>query len=79
VREFKRKLPKDAEQVIKKYKGKEYLDNKLANKIQLLAAGLKEQNIEVSKLCTGCANDRFYSFRTEGDTGRFGAGIMLKK
>jgi polyphenol oxidase len=79
VSQFEQKLPADAEHVIKHTNGKAQLDNKLANKRQLLSAGLKDENIEVSKICTGCQTDRFYSYRIEEDTGRFGAGIMLKK
>lgn len=76
--EFQRKFPEDAEQIIKNIKGKICLDNKLANKRQLLRAGLSEENIEVSKICSSCEVNRFYSYRKEGITGRFAAGITLK-
>lgn len=77
--EFQKKLPKDAAHAIKRRNGKKYLDNKLANVRQLLAAGLDAGNIEVSKICTGCDTGRFYSYRAEKITGRFGAGIFLKE
>jgi polyphenol oxidase len=55
------------------------LDLWKANKMQLLAAGIKEENIEASNLCTNCNHDLFYSSRFDsGNTGRFVAGIMLQ-
>lgn len=43
-----------------------HLDLRRANRSQLLAAGLPEQNIFVSNLCTGCRRDLFFSYRKEG-------------
>lgn len=49
-------------------------------KKQLLAAGVKPENIEESKICTSCNNDIFYSYRADNKTtGRFGNIIMLQK
>jgi len=47
-----------------------------ANRINLLEAGVKEENIEISSRCTICENNTFFSAR-KGDKGRFAAGIML--
>jgi YfiH family protein len=44
---------------------------------QLTEAGLKEENIEVSGICTRCRTDLFYSYRAEGETGRFATVAML--
>ena len=44
---------------------------------QLYAAGLRRENIEVSRICTRCANDRFFSYRADKTTGRFAAVIGL--
>ncbi|MCD4716918.1 MAG: peptidoglycan editing factor PgeF [Desulfobacterales bacterium] len=44
---------------------------------QLVEAGLKEENIEVSGICTRCRTDLFYSYRAEGKTGRFATVAML--
>jgi len=42
-------------------RGQSYrLDLPLANKIQLLAAGLKEENIEMSGICTACETKRVF-------------------
>ncbi len=59
-----------------KEKGKYYLDLWAANKAQLLSAGLKEANIEISALCTYADNHLFFSAR-RGEEERFTAGIML--
>lgn len=58
--------------------GKYMLDLWTANKIVLLEAGLRDENIRNSNLCTSCHSDLFYSYRKEnGVTGRMGAIIQL--
>lgn len=42
------------------------LDLRKANRSQLLAAGLRPQNVFVSELCTACRTDLFFSYRKEG-------------
>jgi polyphenol oxidase len=55
------------------------LDLWKANKMQLMKTGVKEENIELSNLCTNCNHDNFFSSRFDkGNTGRFIAGIMLQ-
>ena len=50
-----------------------------ANKEQLIKAGIEENNIEISKICTSCNNDKFYSYRKgDKERGRFTAYIMLR-
>jgi YfiH family protein len=44
---------------------------------QLTACGVKEKNIHLSRLCTRCRTDLFFSYRGEADTGRFTAVIGL--
>ena len=44
------------------------LDLRKANRAQLLAAGLRPQNIHVSDLCTACRRDLLFSYRKEGPT-----------
>ncbi len=53
--------------------GKKFmLDLPLINKKQLLDAGIKKENIEMSGICTSCEVDRFFSYRKEqGCSGRF--------
>ena len=49
------------------------------NKLQLLQAGLKEENIEMSNICTACQVDSYFSYRKEqGCSGRFMSMIGLK-
>jgi YfiH family protein len=65
---------------------KEGSDNKLsfdlwqANREQLLTAGIPEENIYSSGVCTSCKVDHFFSYRKEKKvTGRFAAVIGLRK
>jgi len=55
-----------------------YFDLLQISRWQLIKAGLKEENIEVSTICTKCRTDLFYSYRAEGVTGRFTTVVMLK-
>lgn len=56
-----------------------YFDLWYANRKQLMDAGIPDEQIETSGICTMCEHDKFFSFRHgKGITGRFGAGIMLK-
>jgi len=57
-------------------KGKYYLNLWEANKQLLILAGVKQENIELSNICTFEQNELFFSAR-KGDEGRFVAGIML--
>jgi YfiH family protein len=43
-----------------------HLDLRKANRSQLLAAGLRAENIFVSDLCTACRTDLLFSYRREG-------------
>jgi polyphenol oxidase len=56
-----------------------HLDLRKANHLQLVAAGLRAQNIFVSNLCTGCRRDLFFSYRKEGAlTGRLISVIGIR-
>ncbi|NOR54888.1 MAG: peptidoglycan editing factor PgeF [Sulfurovum sp.] len=56
------------------------LDLPSINKEQLVSAGLQEKNIEMSKICTACEVERFFSYRKEkGCSGRFMSMITLKE
>lgn len=59
---------------------KAYLDLWEANRRPLLEIGIKPERIFVSRLCTCCLAEHFYSYRREtgGVTGRMAAIIMLK-
>jgi len=48
------------------------LDLPEINKAQLMEAGVRDDNIELSRLCTACENASFFSYRQEkGCSGRF--------
>ncbi len=65
--------------MIEKENGKWNIDLWKANETVMRESGVPSKNISVSKLCTSCNNDMFFSYRKEnGKTGRMGAAIMLK-
>jgi purine-nucleoside/S-methyl-5'-thioadenosine phosphorylase / adenosine deaminase len=52
---------------VERVKGRRpHLDLKSANRAQLLAAGVREENIEISTLCTICNPDLLHSYRRDG-------------
>ncbi|MEA2090904.1 MAG: polyphenol oxidase family protein, partial [Campylobacterota bacterium] len=53
-----------------------YLDISKVLKNQLLASGVNEKNIEISSECSCCKNDKYFSYRADGITGRF-AGVLV--
>ena len=55
-----------------------YFDFWAMTRDQLIAAGVRAEHIETSRLCTRCNTDRFFSYRGEKRTGRFPAVIGLK-
>jgi YfiH family protein len=58
--------------------GKVFLNLKKANLDQLLACGLRRENIEVSNWCTICTPDLFHSFRRDGNqSGRMMSVAMI--
>ncbi len=62
-----------------KYKDdRDHFDFWSASQDQLGEAGVLTQNVDLSQLCTKCNPDRFFSFRGEGNTGRFAVIIGLK-
>jgi len=55
-----------------------YYDLWTKNQEQLIDAGLKEENIEITKLCTACnANDDFWSYRKDKTNNRTFSVMML--
>jgi YfiH family protein len=44
---------------------------------QLCEAGVLFENVDLSRMCTKCDSNRFFSFRREGITGRFATLIGL--
>lgn len=58
--------------------GKYSLDIQEALKQQLLAVGVRSNNIEISQRCTHC-EDSMFSYRKDRQCGRFGMVIGLRK
>jgi len=54
---------------------KYFLDIDKILKNQLLSCGILESNIEISKECSRCNSDKYFSYRANPKTGRF-AGII---
>lgn len=64
--------------VVKKDGGKYMLDLKKVSVQQLKRAGLSEENIENSFVCTSCRNDLYFSHRAQGGkSGLLGGFIQL--
>jgi len=65
--------------LVKTGEKKWHLDISIVNKEQLLNIGIKEDNLEVSKYCTSCSNELYFSYRKEkGCSGRFINFIAMK-
>ncbi len=45
---------------------------------QLRQAGVRSEHIHISRICTKCNTNRFFSYRGEGQTGGFASVIILK-
>jgi YfiH family protein len=68
-------MPEAYEQHGERYR----LDLPAVNRLQLLEAGVHEERIECSELCTGCHTEIFFSYRKEeGCSGRFMSLIGIK-
>lgn len=74
---FKEKFPSEKHIIIYKHK-KMYLDLWKINKINLLASGIKDENIIESLFCTACNIDTLYSYRKEHTKDRMIGAITLK-
>ena len=54
-----------------------YLDISSILKTQLLSCGVLVENIEISDECSCCLNEKYFSYRADGITGRFAGVIKL--
>jgi YfiH family protein len=46
---------------------------------QLIGAGILRENIETGSICTKCNTEAFFSYRGEGQTGRFASAIGINR
>ncbi len=60
-----------------KIEDKDYFDFWEMSCDQLMDKGIKRANIENMEICTRCNMDKFYSYRGEKTTGRFGCVISM--
>jgi YfiH family protein len=66
--------------IAKRYTEKWHIDLWEANRLQLLACGLRPENIIISGVCTYTSHDRFFSARRLGiKSGRIFNGIIIGK
>ncbi|QQY80548.1 hypothetical protein EDD65_102205 [Keratinibaculum paraultunense] len=64
--------------IIEKRHNKLYLDLWKVNYLQIRDKGVRKENIAVTKACTSCHNDKFYSYRKEkGTKNRMIAAIKI--
>lgn len=80
--EFKKIFPKENHGKIMddKGNGKYQLDLWECNKRILLDAGIREENISITNICTCCNSDLLFSHRaSQGKRGNLGAFLMLKQ
>ena len=54
------------------------LDLQGINRKQLLECGVVLNNITISKVCTKCSNEPYFSYRKDKNCGRFAGLIMMK-
>lgn len=54
-----------------------YLDISKILYTQLVELGIEESHIDISKECTCCLKEKYYSYRAQASTGRFCGVIML--
>ena len=69
----------DAERILKRYpSGRYHLDLREANRMTLLRAGVPEDHISVSNVCTACNADKLYSYRA-GRLENEGAAMIVNR
>lgn len=59
--------------------GKYHIDLFASIKSALISIGVREENIEVSHICTRCRKDILYSFRGEGKISNENCGLLMLK
>lgn len=77
IEEFRKEFPYAEQLIAKNSKGNSTIDLWKANQRQLIDAGLRTDNIEISGISTYRKPEQFFSYRKQSPTGHFGAGIML--
>lgn len=74
IEEIKKEIPE--EEYIFRINGKKHIDIGVANFIQALSAGVKKENIWISKDCTYCKHNEYASYRFHGKKAERQYGII---
>ncbi len=79
----KEAFPHHADKLIINRNGKTFIDLWQANFIQLIEAGMSNENIDISRECTCCKSSWYFSYRAarlagKNETGRIAAIISIK-
>jgi len=67
----------ELEYAMQKKENSYYLNVSKILQTQLKESGIKKENIEISDECTCCKNDKYFSYRADGVSGRFCGVIKL--
>ena len=80
AQQFRDAFPEFCDKIVMdKPNGKAKLNLWEANRLQLVGAGLKPENIDVAGVCTACNHRQFFSYRADGGrTGRIAAVLSIK-
>lgn len=74
-----RQFGSDASCLLENMNDRVHLDLWKANQVSLLRAGIRENHVEISNICTALNTQDWFSHRAEqGKTGRFGVLLALK-
>lgn len=79
IEPFRADYPDWKEFVTANSSGRFMLDLVKANEADAVGAGILKENIHRSGECTSCNNDRWFSYRKEGTTGRIVSLVMLRE
>ena len=74
---YKESLRLNFEYAIQIRENRYYLNIAKILYMQLIESGIKENHIDISKECTCCLKEKYYSYRAQASTGRFCGVITL--
>jgi YfiH family protein len=75
VEEFQAKLG-DVEGMIVEGPNKRHIDLRIANREQLVRAGVRASHVDINPPCTKCNPNRFFSYRRDGQNGGVHKGFI---
>lgn len=70
--QFKEEFDGYSDKIFHRRRGEWYLNLGKLNYLLLLEKGMKKENIDFFPFCTQCDKERFFSYRRERKTGKFG-------